>query len=145
MPENEKPQHSSIMNHIELISKLRHRNLFSACYLDDSGVSRLFLVFEYVSNGYLRSWKLVAEAASKVPGVRVSAKKLDILLQLRDNDGQRQKFVLQMQGKKDCIIFWKEVKFLSINNVGKGTEVTFSHKWVRLDGAPIPVLKVQYD
>jgi len=38
----------------------------------------------------------VAEAASKVSGVRVSAKKLDILLQLRDNEHDRQKFVLHM-------------------------------------------------
>ncbi|KAJ8506617.1 hypothetical protein OPV22_007503 [Ensete ventricosum] len=47
--------------HIELISKLRHRHLVSAlghCFeynLDDSSVSRLFLIFEYVSNGTLRS------------------------------------------------------------------------------------------
>ncbi|XP_057507141.1 probable inactive leucine-rich repeat receptor-like protein kinase At3g03770 [Actinidia eriantha] len=52
----------SFMHHIELISKLRHRHLVSAlghcfeCYLDDSSVSRLFLVFEYVPNGTLRSW-----------------------------------------------------------------------------------------
>ncbi|KAK9123030.1 hypothetical protein Sjap_012632 [Stephania japonica] len=45
---------------IELISKLRHHNLVSAlghcfeCYLDDSSVSRIFLVFEYVPNGTLR-------------------------------------------------------------------------------------------
>lgn len=50
------------MSHIETISKLRHRNLVSAlgyafeCYLDDSSVSRVFLVFEYVPNGTLRSW-----------------------------------------------------------------------------------------
>ncbi|WCJ43577.1 Leucine-rich repeat protein kinase family protein [Euphorbia peplus] len=50
------------MHHIELISKLRHRHLVSAlghcfeCYLDDSSVSRIFLVFEYVPNGTLRSW-----------------------------------------------------------------------------------------
>ncbi|XP_043690989.1 probable inactive leucine-rich repeat receptor-like protein kinase At3g03770 isoform X2 [Telopea speciosissima] len=49
------------MHNIELISKLRHRHLVSAlghcfeCYLDDSSVSRIFLVFEYVSNGTLRS------------------------------------------------------------------------------------------
>ncbi|KAJ0982569.1 hypothetical protein J5N97_010824 [Dioscorea zingiberensis] len=47
--------------HIELISKLRHRHLVSALghcfeyYLDDSTVSRLFLIFEYVSNGTLRN------------------------------------------------------------------------------------------
>ncbi|GFZ09323.1 leucine-rich repeat protein kinase family protein [Actinidia rufa] len=59
-----KRRHStqSFMHHIELISKLRHRHLVSAlghyfeCYLDDSSVSRLFLVFEYVRNGTLRSW-----------------------------------------------------------------------------------------
>ncbi|KAM1635652.1 hypothetical protein ACFX13_013962 [Malus domestica] len=50
------------MHHIELIMKLRHRHLVSAlghcfeCYLDDSSVSRIFLVFEYVPNGTLRSW-----------------------------------------------------------------------------------------
>ncbi|KAK8955036.1 putative inactive leucine-rich repeat receptor-like protein kinase [Platanthera zijinensis] len=47
--------------HIELISKLRHRHLVSALghcfeyYLEDSSVSMLFLIFEYVSNGTLRS------------------------------------------------------------------------------------------
>ncbi|XP_061343342.1 probable inactive leucine-rich repeat receptor-like protein kinase At3g03770 [Gastrolobium bilobum] len=52
----------NFMHHIELISKLRHRHLVSAlghcfeCSLDDSSVSRIFLVFEYVSNGTLRSW-----------------------------------------------------------------------------------------
>lgn len=50
------------MHHIELTSKLRHRHLVSTlghcfeCYLDDSSVSRIFLVFEYVPNGTLRSW-----------------------------------------------------------------------------------------
>ncbi|XP_050210374.1 probable inactive leucine-rich repeat receptor-like protein kinase At3g03770 [Mercurialis annua] len=52
----------NFMHRIELISKLRHRHLVSAlghcfeCYLDDSSVSRIFLVFEYVPNGTLRSW-----------------------------------------------------------------------------------------
>lgn len=58
-----KRSHSSqnFNRHIELISKLRYRHLVSALghcfeyYLDDSTVSRLFLVFEYVSNGTLRS------------------------------------------------------------------------------------------
>lgn len=58
-----KKRHSTqnFVQHIELISKLRHRHLVSAlghcfeCYLDDSSVSRLFLVFEYVPNGTLRS------------------------------------------------------------------------------------------
>ncbi|CAH9069103.1 unnamed protein product [Cuscuta epithymum] len=52
----------SFMQRIELISKLRHQHLASAlghcfeCYFDDSTVSRIFLVFEYVPNGSLRSW-----------------------------------------------------------------------------------------
>lgn len=59
--------------HIELISKLRHRHLVSALghcfeyYLDDSTVSRLFLVFEYVSNGTLRS-----NISEGVPGQRLA-------------------------------------------------------------------------
>ncbi|CAL0322816.1 unnamed protein product [Lupinus luteus] len=50
------------MHHIELISKLRHRHLVSAlghcfeCSLDDSSVIRIFLVFEYIPNGTLKSW-----------------------------------------------------------------------------------------
>ncbi|KAE8678214.1 putative inactive leucine-rich repeat receptor-like protein kinase [Hibiscus syriacus] len=59
-----KKNHStqSLMHHVELISKLRYRHLVSAlghcfeCYLDDSSVSRIFLIFEYVPNGTLRSW-----------------------------------------------------------------------------------------
>ncbi|KAJ7976430.1 Protein kinase [Quillaja saponaria] len=58
-----KKSHSTqnFMHHIELISKLRHRHLVSAlghcfeCYLDDSSVSRIFLVFEFVPNGTLQS------------------------------------------------------------------------------------------
>nr|GLL36746.1 probable inactive leucine-rich repeat receptor-like protein kinase At3g03770 [Ipomoea trifida] len=52
----------NFMHQIEFISKLRHQHLVSAlghcfeCYLDDSSVSRIFLVFEYVPNGTLRSW-----------------------------------------------------------------------------------------
>ncbi|CAN4080668.1 unnamed protein product [Withania somnifera] len=52
----------NFMHHIELISKLRHQHLVSALghcfqfYLDDSSVSRIFLVFEYVPNGTLRRW-----------------------------------------------------------------------------------------
>ncbi|XP_077247737.1 leucine-rich repeat protein kinase family protein isoform X2 [Tasmannia lanceolata] len=51
----------NFVHHIELIKKLRCRHLVSAlghcfeCYLDDSSVSRIFLVFEYVPNGTLRS------------------------------------------------------------------------------------------
>ncbi|XWS58561.1 hypothetical protein CRYUN_Cryun08bG0044700 [Craigia yunnanensis] len=59
-----KKSHStkSFMHHVELISKLRYRHLVSAlgncfeCYLDDSSVRRIFLIFEYVPNGTLRSW-----------------------------------------------------------------------------------------
>ncbi|KAF4384739.1 hypothetical protein F8388_004046 [Cannabis sativa] len=45
---------------LEMISKLRHCHLISAlghcleCQLDDSGVSRIFLVFEFSPNGTLR-------------------------------------------------------------------------------------------
>ncbi|XP_057778856.1 probable inactive leucine-rich repeat receptor-like protein kinase At3g03770 [Salvia miltiorrhiza] len=52
----------NFMPHIELISKLRHQHLVSALghcfeyYMDDSSVSRVFLVFAYVPNGTLRSW-----------------------------------------------------------------------------------------
>lgn len=52
----------NFMHHIELISKLRHPHVVSAlghcfeCYWDDSSVSRIFLVFEYVPNGTLGSW-----------------------------------------------------------------------------------------
>ncbi|KAJ3674786.1 hypothetical protein LUZ60_005402 [Juncus effusus] len=52
---------NNFKNQIEVISKLRHRHLTSALghcfeyYLDDSTVSRVFFVFEYVSNGNLRS------------------------------------------------------------------------------------------
>jgi serine/threonine protein kinase len=51
----------SLNRHIEMISKLRHRHLVSAlghCFeynLDDSTVTQLYLVFEYVQNGNLRS------------------------------------------------------------------------------------------
>lgn len=50
----------SFSRHIETISRLRHRNLVSAlghCFeydLDDSTVTQLYLVFEYVQNGNLR-------------------------------------------------------------------------------------------
>ncbi|CAL0323416.1 unnamed protein product [Lupinus luteus] len=50
------------MHHIELISKLRHRHLVSAlghcfeCSLDDSSVARIFLIFEYIPDGTLKSW-----------------------------------------------------------------------------------------
>lgn len=46
---------------LELIAKLRHQHLVSSlghCFeycLDDSSVRRLFLIFEYVPNGSLRS------------------------------------------------------------------------------------------
>ncbi|CAN8269705.1 unnamed protein product [Cochlearia groenlandica] len=52
----------NLMHHIELIARLRHRHLVSVlghcfeCYLDDSTVSRMFFVFEYVPNGEHTSW-----------------------------------------------------------------------------------------
>ncbi|KAL5219566.1 hypothetical protein ABZP36_020250 [Zizania latifolia] len=51
----------SFNRHIETISRLRHRNLVSAlghCFeydLDDSTVTQIYLVFEYVQNGDIRS------------------------------------------------------------------------------------------
>ncbi|CAN1132333.1 Probable inactive leucine-rich repeat receptor-like protein kinase At3g03770 [Linum perenne] len=58
---------------IERISKLRHRHLVSAlghcfeCYLDDSSVSRVFLVFEHVQNGRnLRNWVSERHAREKL-------------------------------------------------------------------------------
>ncbi|KAL2503192.1 putative inactive leucine-rich repeat receptor-like protein kinase [Forsythia ovata] len=57
---NHSTQH--FMSHVQLLSKLRHHHLVSALghcfgyYLDDSSVSRVFLVFEYAPNGTLRSW-----------------------------------------------------------------------------------------
>jgi serine/threonine protein kinase len=50
------------MQHIELISKFRHHHLVSVLghcfehYLDDSNVRRIFIVFEYVPNGSLKTW-----------------------------------------------------------------------------------------
>ncbi|XP_022748347.1 probable inactive leucine-rich repeat receptor-like protein kinase At3g03770 [Durio zibethinus] len=59
-----KKSHStqSFLHHVGLISKLRYGHLVSAlghcfeCYLDDSSVRRIFLIFEYIPNGTLRSW-----------------------------------------------------------------------------------------
>lgn len=51
----------SFNRHIETISRLRHQNLVSAlghCFeynLDESTVTQLYIVFEYVQNGNLRS------------------------------------------------------------------------------------------
>jgi serine/threonine protein kinase len=51
----------SLNRHIDTISRLRHQNLVSAlghCFeydLDDSTVTQLYIVFEYVQNGNLRS------------------------------------------------------------------------------------------
>ncbi|KAK1393637.1 putative inactive leucine-rich repeat receptor-like protein kinase [Heracleum sosnowskyi] len=59
---NKRQRNQSFMNHIEIISKLRHQHLVSAlghCFdycLDDSSLSRIFLVFEYEQNGTLRDW-----------------------------------------------------------------------------------------
>ncbi|CAJ1947858.1 unnamed protein product [Sphenostylis stenocarpa] len=50
------------MQNIEQIFKYRHRHLVSVlgycfeCYLDDSSVRSIFVVFEYVPNGTLKSW-----------------------------------------------------------------------------------------
>jgi serine/threonine protein kinase len=50
------------MQHIELISKFRHHHLVSVLghcfehYLDDSNVRRIFIIFEYVPNGSLKTW-----------------------------------------------------------------------------------------
>ncbi|KAL2478133.1 putative inactive leucine-rich repeat receptor-like protein kinase [Forsythia ovata] len=65
-----KKRHSiqSYTHQLELISKLRHSHLVSAighcfeCHKDDSTVSRIFLIFEYVPNGTLR--KFVSEGHS---------------------------------------------------------------------------------
>lgn len=49
-------------HHLELISKIRHCHLVSALghclefQLDDSGISRIFLVFEFAPNGTLRDF-----------------------------------------------------------------------------------------
>lgn len=49
-------------HHLEMISKLRHCHLVSAlghcleCQLDDSVVTRIFLVFEFAPNGTLRDY-----------------------------------------------------------------------------------------
>lgn len=69
-----KKSHTSqiINRYIELISKLRHGHLVSALghcfeyYLEDSTVSRLFLIFEYVANGTLRSNISEGDVANKL-------------------------------------------------------------------------------
>ncbi|XP_021897666.1 probable inactive leucine-rich repeat receptor-like protein kinase At3g03770 isoform X2 [Carica papaya] len=49
-------------SHIEKISKLRYNHLVSSlghcfeCLPDDSGVSNIYLIFEFVPNGTLRDW-----------------------------------------------------------------------------------------
>jgi Leucine-rich repeat (LRR) protein len=54
-------QAAAFNRHVEMISRLRHRHLVSAlghCFeynLDDATVTQLYLVFEYVHNGNLRS------------------------------------------------------------------------------------------
>jgi len=56
-----KPTIQNLKLHLELFSKLRHQNLVSLlghcidCELDGSNVKRVFLIFEYVSNGTLQS------------------------------------------------------------------------------------------
>ncbi|MED6181084.1 hypothetical protein PIB30_016224 [Stylosanthes scabra] len=60
------------MHHIELISKLRHSHLISAlghsfeCNQDDSSVSTIFLVFEFVPNKTLRSCVSAGSASEKL-------------------------------------------------------------------------------
>ncbi|KAJ1287875.1 hypothetical protein BS78_02G044300 [Paspalum vaginatum] len=70
----------SFNRHIEMISKLRHRHLVSAlghCFeynLDDATVTQLYLVFEYVQNGNLRSRISQGTEGRKLPWVqRISA------------------------------------------------------------------------
>ncbi|TVU41550.1 hypothetical protein EJB05_15078 [Eragrostis curvula] len=66
----------SFNRHIEMISKLRHRHLVSAlghCFeynLDDSTVTQLYLVFEYVQNGNLRSRISQGTEGRKLPWVQ---------------------------------------------------------------------------
>ncbi|OEL21413.1 putative inactive leucine-rich repeat receptor-like protein kinase [Dichanthelium oligosanthes] len=66
----------SFNRHIEMISKLRHRHLVSAlghCFeynLDDSTVTQLYLVFEYVHNGNLRSRISQGTEGRKLPWVQ---------------------------------------------------------------------------
>lgn len=56
-----RPTIQNLKLHLELFSKLRHQNLVSLlghcidCELDGSNVKRVFLIFEYVSNGTLQS------------------------------------------------------------------------------------------
>lgn len=58
-------------HHLEMISKLRHCHLVSAlghcleCHLDDTSVSRIFLVFEFAPNGTLRDCVSGNEAFNK--------------------------------------------------------------------------------
>lgn len=66
--------------HVEMISRLRHRHLVSAlghcfeCSPDDATVTRLYLVFEYVHNGNLRSRISQGTEGRKLPWVqRISA------------------------------------------------------------------------
>lgn len=76
------------MHHIELISKFRHYNLVSVfghcfeCYLDDSSVSTIFLVFEYVPNGTLKSW--ISGNSSKL-AFQIEECKIDIFLTRNQN------------------------------------------------------------
>ncbi|CAN6165231.1 unnamed protein product [Urochloa humidicola] len=66
----------SLNRHIEMISKLRHRHLVSAlghCFeynLDDATVTQLYLVFEYVHNGNLRSRISQGTEGRKLPWVQ---------------------------------------------------------------------------
>ncbi|CAD6221042.1 unnamed protein product [Miscanthus lutarioriparius] len=73
-------QAAAFNRHVEMISRLRHRHLVSAlghCFeynLDDATVTQLYLVFEYVHNGNLRSRISQGTEGRKLPWVqRISA------------------------------------------------------------------------
>ncbi|XP_066360816.1 probable inactive leucine-rich repeat receptor-like protein kinase At3g03770 [Miscanthus floridulus] len=69
-------QAAAFNRHVEMISRLRHRHLVSAlghCFeynLDDTIVTQLYLVFEYVHNGNLRSWISPGTAFVSFPWVQ---------------------------------------------------------------------------
>ncbi|KAG2545325.1 hypothetical protein PVAP13_9KG424493 [Panicum virgatum] len=69
----------SLNRHIDTISRLRHQNLVSAlghCFeydIDDSTVTQLYIVFEYVQNGNLRSRISRTEGCKLTWSQRISA------------------------------------------------------------------------
>ncbi|CAM0947500.1 unnamed protein product [Alopecurus aequalis] len=75
-----KQSSQSFNRHIETISRLRHRHLVSAvghCFeygLDDSTITQLYIVFQYVQNGSLRSRISQGSDGQKLTwGQRISA------------------------------------------------------------------------